>query len=103
MPRKPINIFKSDGEQLWVMVKAAGINVFSLMWDGMPLTLFGKTPYMTVQEVIDWHEKELRETHGRSGDEEILKLAREALRKFRAGEMTDDKGNSVRPSVGRGV
>ena len=48
----------------------------------MPITMFRDTPkrhYFTVDQVIQWHENELRESHGSSGNQKMI----DALRKIK--------------------
>ena len=49
---------------------STGIHVLTQLIDRLTLHRFGETrePYMLVQDVTDWHRKELAETNGRSGD-----------------------------------
>ena len=52
--------------------------------DGLSLVFFGKdkTHYLRVNDVIDWHVKELEATRGEAGSEKILKLLRAAAADF---------------------
>jgi hypothetical protein len=53
----------------------SGIHPFVQVCDGMPKTFFSDRPtraYFTVQQVIEWHEKEIRETKGKSGNQKII-------------------------------
>ena len=90
--KKPLLVTDKDGKQLFVPAEAAGIHWMCLTWDGIPITHFGDDPtwYLRIEQVIEWHEKELRESHGRSGSQETLDAAREILRKFQAGEVADE-------------
>lgn len=52
-----------DGE-LYVKVKYAGMHYLSLIVDCVPISLFGKTPYLKIDDAIQWHEKEIEATGG---------------------------------------
>lgn len=55
-----------EGDTLYVKLKYSGIHPLVAMFDGISLTHFGneKTAYLKVQQAINWHEKELRESKG---------------------------------------
>ena len=76
---------------LFVKAKYSGIHHLVIMCDGLPLTFFGeeKTDYMKVSEVIEWHEKELAESGGQSGDRGVLEALQVAMEKFQAGSCVE--------------
>ena len=84
------NPFASDmaNTQLYVKVSRSGIGMLVVYIDGMTITTFDKrkTPYLSVPEVIDWHEKEMAFTRG--GDkkkrEHVLEHLRAAMQDFEA-------------------
>lgn len=81
-----------DGKNLYVQVKFCGIHHLVVMTDGMPITFFGneKTPYLLVQQAIDWHEKELKVTQGKSGNAQVLSKLKEILDAFDRNQLTID-------------
>jgi hypothetical protein len=67
--RRSVFVTDKDGRRLFVHVRHSGIHPLVVLCDGLALTYFGKRdgPYLDVQAVADWHDKELRESGGRSG------------------------------------
>jgi hypothetical protein len=94
MPRtkKAIYVTDRDGKRLFVHVRHSGIHPLVVMVDGMTLTYFGRRdgPYLDVVDIIAWHEKELRESGGRSGSQKLLEAFRTGLTKFREGKIAWD-------------
>lgn len=83
MPKKkiPKNVFvvQGDKKKAYVRLDCTGISFWVVLVDGITLSYFTQmpeVPYLPVEAAIAWHEKELCETDGRSGNEEILKLLR---------------------------
>jgi hypothetical protein len=81
-----------EGRELYIHVKDCGISTLVVMCDGMRLTYFGTRdgPYLKVGDVIDWYDKEAREDpRGRARYERLRDLLRDALAKFRRGEIEE--------------
>ncbi len=84
------NPFASDigNTQLYVKVSRSGISSLITMIDGMTITTFDKrkTPYLSVPDVINWHEKEM--PYSSAGDKEkrerVLEHLRGAMQNFEA-------------------
>ncbi len=76
-----------DDKTLFIKLKYSGIHPLVVAYDGISLIFFGKgkTAYLTVEDAANWHEKELRDTRGRSGNQEVLALLRKALADFQEG------------------
>lgn len=89
--RRAVYAIDKDGNNLYVELKYSGLHPLVAMCDGVPLTFFGKEKkaYLKVVEAISWHEKELRESGGRSGSEPILSALRIGLKKFENGEVVE--------------
>jgi hypothetical protein len=87
----------TDCSMLYVKLKHSGINPLVVAFDGITTTRFGrgKTQYLTVRDVINWHEKELQETAGRSGSRSILEALQTALQNFDSGNIVDVNKHSV--------
>jgi hypothetical protein len=75
--------------RLFVEVARSGIDRLTLDIDRIPLHFFGadQTAYLAAEDAIAWHEKELRESGGKSGGVSSLGVLREALKQFRAGTL----------------
>jgi hypothetical protein len=92
MPRKkkPIVFLSKDGTP-YVKARDSGIALLVVLMDGLPLTFFGKekTPYLTMQQVIDWHEKEIQYSTGKDrGYHEAAAAAfKRGLAKVQAGDV----------------
>ena len=72
------------------------------MIDGLPFAFFGKgkTPYLSVEQAIEWHENELRVTKGKGGNQKILDVLRKVQSEFKAGKevaFLPDAANRCRP------
>lgn len=79
-----------DENDLYIETKYSGIHHLVIMIDGIPLLIWkkkngtAKYVYMKVSDAIAWHEKELRESKGQSGDADVLKVLRDRQQKFAA-------------------
>ncbi len=71
--RSPFAENTTTGE-LFVRLDHTGIHPLVVMCDGLPIAIFKgiKKPYLTVQQAIEWHHKELSETKGQSGNRKIM-------------------------------
>jgi hypothetical protein len=78
-----------EGTHLFVWLADSGIHPMVAMRDGLPLIYFGEKdgPYLDVEAVASWHEKELKESGGRSGNKQAADDFRAAIEKFRRGEV----------------
>jgi hypothetical protein len=78
-----------DEDVLYVELKYSGMHPLIPMIDGIPLLLWtpkgrkSKT-YMKVTDAINWHEKELRESNGQSGNKRVMEALQSALKRFEA-------------------
>jgi hypothetical protein len=64
----------------------SGIPTLIQMIDGMPWTVFKDTPkrrYFTVDQVIEWHENELKHQPNRKGSLKIIEALKNAMVKTR--------------------
>ena len=68
-------------DTLYVDYRATDIHFLVLLSDGMSVTQFKgeKQTYLKVDDAIAWHEKELSETSGASGNQKVL----DALKRIR--------------------
>jgi hypothetical protein len=70
--------------ECYVQAKAAGMSFLSLVIDSVNLWYFDKkrkTPHIKLQDAIDWHEYEIRETNG-EWPREALNLLLKAKQTF---------------------
>ncbi len=85
---KPKLVVSEDGQRLFVHVRDSGIHPLVVYCDGLRLAYFGKQgPYLDVEAVANWHEKELRESNGKSGIPLAVTAFRNALAQFQAGNV----------------
>jgi hypothetical protein len=63
------------------------MHILSLLVDGIPIALFGKseTMYLHIDDAIQWHENEIEATHG-AWDRKSLDTLLEARRQFQASQ-----------------
>jgi hypothetical protein len=75
--------------KLYVKFKHSGIHPLILHTDGLPVGTFGsrKTLYIAVDEVIAWHEKELRESDGKSGSRITINTLKRAKANHEAKQL----------------
>lgn len=75
---------------LYMRIKDTGIHPLCLLIDGAQMVTFGKekTHYLTVQQAIDWHEKEVRDSMGKSGSQKIADVLKGVLAIFAAQEAS---------------
>lgn len=68
------DLFVFDGERFLVRRDASGIAMLIAMCDGMRIVGFKgkKQVYLSLDDVIAWHEKELKQSHGLSGDKVLM-------------------------------
>ena len=81
-------------DRLIVESAASGIHTFVRLVDGLPQLHFkGENKlYMYVDDVIQWHEKELRESGGKSGNQRVIDALKAAKEKFAAGDIKVQEG-----------
>jgi len=104
------NPFASDmaNTQLYVKVSRSGIQMLVVYTDGLTITTFnkGKTPYLSVPDVIDWHEKEMAYTHGKDKEkrEHVVEHFRKVMQDFETvrGQYGDNTG-TIRGQYGKRV
>jgi hypothetical protein len=72
---------------LYIKARSTGIDPLIFHTDGIPVTFFGNepTPYVKIETVISWHEKEM--ASGSSVDSQILAALRKILNQFREGKV----------------
>lgn len=92
MPRKKKvdQVVSYDG-RLYVNSRYTGISHLVQVIDGMRLVQFkgDGSFYILMDEVLAWHEKELIESKGKSGDAEVIKRCKELRAKFNASGNAD--------------
>ncbi len=73
--------------KLYVRAKYAGMHILSLLVDGTPIVLLGrsKTMHLHIDDAIQWHENEIAATLG-AWDRKTLDALLEARRKFQASQ-----------------
>lgn len=86
---KVILAVDKTGQRLFVHLKYSLIGQLAALCSGIPLVFFGPKdgPYLDVRKVIDWHEKELAESGGRSGSRLTVDALKVAMEKPRRGEI----------------
>lgn len=72
-----------NGDKIYVEAKYSGISPLVIMMCSLPISTFGKgkTPYISLDEAIQWHEREIKETNGKHPDNG-LKLLMTVKNKF---------------------
>lgn len=68
--------------------KYAGMHILSLLVDGAPIVLLGKsqTMHLRVDDAIRWHEQEIEATQG-AWNRKTLDVLLEAKRKFQESKQ----------------
>ncbi len=86
--KQPV-MFASTETEIFIKLKYACIHPLCIFSDGVPVVTFGKdkTMYLRVTDAINWHEKELQESRGGSGNPKALEKLREVLGNFQAGKV----------------
>ncbi len=81
-----------DRTELYLKADAAGIHPLVLLYDGLPYTTFEDDPtlFVRVADAIAWHEKELTDTRGSSGNRKVADALTDILAKFRAGDLPEN-------------
>jgi hypothetical protein len=87
--RTPYVVFGDDPDAPLCVELRRVIHPLVALIDGLPLLIPNKgrdkgRAYIRVVDAIAWHEKELKESRGRSGSRETVALLREALDSHRA-------------------
>jgi len=82
--------------KLYIKAKYAGMHILCLMCDGIPITLLGKSksPYLHIDDAIQWHEKEIEATNG-AWKRKFLDALLEAKRNF----LTNAQGEAQPPAT----
>lgn len=72
--------------RFYVTIKASGIHPMIPFIDGMRITTFPKCKkvYLRLDDVIAWHENEIEQTHGASGNKKALDLLKQARQRLAA-------------------
>lgn len=87
MARKKKSPFveNTDDHVLWLDVKASGMHPLIPYIDGLPIATFSKDRrvFLRAEDVAAWHEKEVKESHGQSGDLRVASALRDILRQHR--------------------
>jgi hypothetical protein len=87
--KKKMTPFAVDNDNVpYVRDDYTGIHPLVRMFDVIPCVRFGKEKhlYYRLDIVIAWHEKELSETNGRSGNRIVLKALKTAAAKHAEGK-----------------
>jgi hypothetical protein len=90
MEQKPIPFaVDKDGNDLFVKSNYSGIHPFVVSIDHLTIYQFGKrqTPFLKVSDCVAWHNKELRESSGKSGNKKAMDALQKALTMFRSGDL----------------
>jgi len=82
---------------LYVRDTHTGISPLVRMIDDIPMIRFGKEKYFyyRVDDIIAWHEKELAETNGHSGNRKVFNALVAIREKHQAGGIKEYAGNST--------
>lgn len=80
--KKSTPFAECEGE-LYVKAEYAGMHFLCLMYDGIEVAFFGgnKTPYLKIDNAIQWHENEIKATDGKWG-RKFLDALLEAKKNF---------------------
>lgn len=75
--KTPFALFEG---RFYVTIKASGIHPLIPYIDGMAIAMFSgcKKAYIRLDDAIEWHEKELEQSHGASGNKKALELLKQA-------------------------
>ena len=87
--KKCIPLAEKDGVY-YLDFKYTGIGLMLAAHDGLAMTYFGddpKRPYMRLDDVLEWHRKELHQSRGRSGSEKVVSAILEIQNKIRNGKV----------------
>ena len=78
----------SPNGTLFIKAKEAGMPFLCLMIDGIAISYFGneKTPYITVDQAINWHEKELPHCKN-DNSKDCLEALRHVKQKYAEGSI----------------
>lgn len=92
--RSPVMFAVGNDNVPLIKLKYSMIHPLIIFTDGIAIIYFKgqKTPYLKVQDVIDWHEKEYADSGGQSGSPEAAKRLRDFLDKFQRGEIVMEEG-----------
>jgi hypothetical protein len=90
--KRPLLVTDREGKRIFVPLSHSAIHPLVALCDALTFVYFGKKggPYLDVQTALDWHEKELRDSCGRSGSREAVDAFRKILDSFKAGEIDWD-------------
>jgi hypothetical protein len=80
----PYAVFGDDPDAPLHVELRRVMNPMVALFDALPLIASKGRTYVRVVDAIAWHEKELKESRGRSGSRETVALLREALDSHRA-------------------
>lgn len=88
--QKPFAIWDADPDLLYVMADHCGIHQLIILMGEVPLTYcedkngkpFGKA-YVKATDVIEWHKKELKQSNGASGSQQVIDAIERAMEKLR--------------------
>ena len=71
---------EADGK-LYIEARSSGISQLCFLLDGLPYVTFGKgkTPYITVEDAIKWHEKELTYEPNNDDRKKAIELLKNAI------------------------
>ena len=75
---------------MYVKAFECGINPLVVAIDCLPLKCYGEDPdvaYLSIEDAIAWHEKELAETQGKGGSQKFINALKAAKEKFEKGEV----------------
>jgi hypothetical protein len=78
-----------EGKEIFVQLRASGIDPLVAMIDCLPLTFFGKgkTPYLRVQTALEWFEKEIQYGVEVEKKQMAITAYRRILEHFAAGKI----------------
>lgn len=82
-------VVTDQNNRLWINAKVSGIEPFVMVVDQLSMATFSKSGpvYLRIDEVIEWHEREHRETKGEGGILQLAELLKTLVAKWERGEM----------------
>ncbi len=93
MRKRPTPFAEYEGK-IYVKIQATGIHPLCLLSDGwVAIVRFkgDRNTYVALDQAIEWHERELKESRGRSGNRKALKALSEIRTRSAAGDCEDSR------------
>lgn len=93
MSRRPKDMVVVYKDKLYCLLAFSGIHPMIPFIEGMHMAMFPEKDkvYLRLDEVIQWHEKELEKSPGKRGNAKILKLMKQTRERFVEEEAAIEK------------